>query len=108
MMDLKDKINYAANAYALGNFTNKEDLVLIKDAWLDGFNTAIPKWTKADDYLPEVDKNVLIKVKDYRRPNEDVTEVSIGYYNDKWYYDSDDIVDSGHGWYIYEWMEIPQ
>lgn len=107
-MDLKDKINYASKAYALGNFTNKDDLVLIKEAWLDGFNTAT-KWYSVDNILPESDKKVLIKVKDYRRHDENVTSVHIGYYDKIWYYDdSDSIVDSGHGWFIFEWMNIPE
>ncbi len=99
---------YASKAYALGNFTNKDDLVLIKEAWLDGFNTAT-KWYSVDNILPESDKKVLIKVKDYRRPDENVTSVHIGYYDKIWYYDdSDSIVDSGHGWFIFEWMNIPE
>ena len=52
---------------------------------------------------------VLIKVKDYRRHDENVTSVHIGYYDKIWYYDdSDSIVNSGHGWFIFEWMNIPE
>ncbi len=110
-MNIEDRKLLASQAYALKHFTRNGDLHRIKDAWLDGFETAIPKWNKVDDILPEVDKTVLIKIKDFRRPNEDVTEVSLGYYDKEWYYESDDKgnkVNSGHGWYIYEWMEIPQ
>lgn len=66
-------------------------------------------WIVVEEDLPHNDRNVLIRVKDYRRPEEDIFEASMGYYdNGEWRYMSDMLVNSGHGWMIHSWREIPQ
>lgn len=65
-------------------------------------------WIVVGEDLPHNDRDVLIKVKDYRRPEDNIFEVSMGYYdNGEWRYMSDMLVNSGHGWMIHSWREIP-
>ena len=66
-------------------------------------------WTKIEESVPDNDRTVLVRVKDYRRPQENSTEVSLGYYDEhkEWRYQhNDNLINSGHGWYIEEWIEI--
>lgn len=68
-------------------------------------------WINVETRLPEFSKSVLIRVKDFRRPSENVISTSMGYYmaNNEWYYECDgSLVNSGHGWFIIEWTEIPE
>jgi hypothetical protein len=68
-------------------------------------------WNKVEDILPDNDRTVLVRIKDFRRPQENVMEVSLGYYDEynNWRYQhTDNLINSGHGWFIEEWMEIPQ
>lgn len=108
-MNTEDKKQVASQWYALEHFTDSKDLIKLENAWLAGFEAATPKWINVEDYTPEDDRNVLIKIKDYRRPAENVTEVSTGYYDGEWKYSAtDNLVDAGHGWFIEKWMEFPQ
>lgn len=87
------------------------DVYQTKKDFLAGWEAEKPKWYNTKDKLPEDDRTVLVKVKDYRRPEENVTEVSLGYYDEykTWRYQhNDNLIDSGHGWFIEEWIEIPQ
>ena len=68
-------------------------------------------WIKTEKEVPNNDRTVLVRVKDFRRPEDSVREVSLGYYNEykEWRYQhTDNLVNSGHGWFIEEWMDIPQ
>lgn len=69
-----------------------------------------PKWISVET-PPDNERNVIIKIFDYRRPKENVTEVGLGYFDyeeKEWYHTSDVLVNSGHGWMITHYMEIPQ
>lgn len=79
-------------------------------SFLAGYESAEPKWIDSEN-TPNNDRTVLVKVKDYRRPQENTIEVSLGYYDEfnEWrYQDTDHLINSGHGWFIEEWIEIPQ
>lgn len=81
-----------------------------KESFLAGFEAAQPKWISVEEELPDNDRTVIIKIFDYRRPKEKVTEVGLGYFDQEekeWYYTSDQLVNSGHGWMITHYMEIP-
>lgn len=68
-----------------------------------------PKWISVDEQTPEDDRAVLVKTKDYRRPQYNVTDVQIGYLeNEVWYYNEGGEINSGLGWHLTHWMEIPQ
>lgn len=78
-----------------------------------GFNLAEelfkPKWISVDEQTPEDGRAVLVKTKDYRRPQYDVTDVQIGYLeNEVWYYNEGGEINSGLGWHLTHWMEIPK
>ncbi len=78
--------------------------------FLAGFTAAEPKWISVE-IPPKDDRTVLIKTKDYRRPKDNVTEVYLGYFDQEdkeWYYPSDVRVDSGNGWSVINWMDLPQ
>jgi hypothetical protein len=108
-MTQEDKKQVASQTYALENFTDIAHLTKLRNAWLAGYEASIPKWIKEVTLKPDNDRMVLIKIKDYRRPEENVTETSLGYYDKEWYYShTDNLVNSGHGWFIEEWLEIPQ
>ena len=62
-------------------------------------------WIPIEEDLPNNDRSVLIKVRDYRH---DIFEVEVGYYDGEWRYLSHNFVNSGHGWVIHSWREIPQ
>lgn len=68
------------------------------------------KWISSD--LPPKDEDTyIIKTKDYRRPQENVTEVSLGYFDQEekeWYYTSDVLVNGGYGWMITHYMKLPK
>ena len=79
-----------------------------------GFNLAEelfkPKWISVET-PPDDERNVIIKIFDYRRPKEKVTEIGLGYFDHEekeWYHTSDVLVNGGHGWMITHYMEIPQ
>lgn len=77
-----------------------------------GFNLAEelfkPKWIDAET-LPNNDRTVLVRVKDCRRPEENVTDVTLSYFEKGvWFYDSGGVVNDGNGWQIIQWMEMPQ
>ena len=79
-----------------------------------GFNLAEelfkPKWIGAET-PPDDERNVIIKIFDYRRPKEKVTEIGLGYFDHEekeWYHTSDVLVNGGHGWMITHYMEFPQ
>jgi hypothetical protein len=81
-----------------------------RDEWLAGFAAAEPKWISVE-IPPKDDRTVLIKTKDYRRPKDNVTEVYLGYFDQEdkeWYYPSDVRVNSGNGWSVINWMDLPQ
>lgn len=109
MNNIETRKEVASTAYALDHFDEDANIMALQQAWLAGFETAYPKWNKVEDLLPEDDRIVLIKVKDHRRPEKNITEISLGYYDNDWRYDcTDTLVDSGNGWFIEEWMEIPE
>ncbi len=49
----EDRKIVAAQQYALKHFTDVEHLNKMRDAWLDGFETAVPKWINVGDELPD-------------------------------------------------------
>ena len=72
-----------------------------------GFTDGQPKWISVET-PPDDERNVIIKTFDYRRPKENVTDTTLGYFeNGYWFYDSGGHVNDGNGWMIIEWMEIP-
>ena len=67
-------------------------------------------WISVDN-PPEDEDTYIIKIKDYRRPQDNVTEVNLGYFDQEdkeWYYTSDIIVNGGHGWMITHYMKLPK
>jgi len=78
-----------------------------------GFNLAEelfkPKWISVEEQTPDNERSAIIKTFDYRRPKENVTSTTLGYFeNGHWFYDSGVYVNDGNGWMIIQWMEIPQ
>lgn len=78
-----------------------------------GFNLAEelfkPKWISVEEQTPEEGKSVIIKTFDYRRPKENVTDITLGYFEDgSWFYDNVGYVNEGNGWIIISYMEFPQ
>ena len=99
-----------AEQYAEGKSSSSVFKEAHKRDFLAGFTAAEPKWISVE-IPPKDDRTVLIKTKDYRRPKDNVTEVSLGYFDQEdkdWYYSSDVKVNQGHGWFITSYMEIPQ
>jgi hypothetical protein len=95
-------------------FCNREGLSweneYAKESFLAGFTAAEPRWINVE-IPPKDDRTVLIKTKDYRRPKDNVTEVYLGYFDQEdkeWYYPSDVRVNSGNGWSVINWMDLPQ
>ena len=85
------------------------DINQTKTDFKAGFEAGQPKWISVDEQTPEDDRAVLVKTKDYRRPQYDVTDVQIGYLeNEVWYYNEGGEINSGLGWHLTHWMEIPQ
>jgi hypothetical protein len=79
----------------------------IERAFLSGYEAGQPKWISVET-PPDDERNVIIKTFDYRRPKENVTDTTLGYFeNGHWFYDSGGHVNDGNGWMIIEWMEIP-
>ena len=85
----------------------------MRESYLAGYEEAEelfkPKWINVEEQTPEDDRAVLVKTKDYRRPQYDVTDVQIGYLeNEVWYYNEGGEINSGLGWHLTHWMEIPK
>ena len=98
-----------AEQYAEGKSSSSVFKEAHKRDFLAGFEAGQPKWISVDEQTPEDDRAVLVKTKDYRRPQYDVTDVQIGYLeNEVWYYNEGGEINSGLGWYLTHWMEIPQ
>lgn len=86
------------------------DIAQSKKDFEMGFYYGQPKWISVET-PPDDERNVIIKIFDYRRPKENVTEVGLGYFDHEekeWYHTSDVLVNGGHGWMITHYMEIPQ
>ena len=69
-----------------------------------------PKWVSVD-IQPKDEDTYIIKIKDYRRPQENVTEIGLGYFDQEekeWYHTSDVLVNGGHGWMITHYMKLPK
>ena len=80
------------------------------NGFLAGYEAGQPKWISVET-PPDDERNVIIKIFDYRRPKEKVTEIGLGYFDHEekeWYHTSDVLVNGGHGWMITHFMEIPQ
>ena len=76
-----------AEQYAEGKSSSSVFKEAHKRDFLAGFEAGQPKWISVDEQTPEDDRAVLVKTKDYRRPQYDVTDVQIGYLeNEVWYY----------------------
>ena len=75
-MNLED-IKVASQAYALEHFTDAEHLNKIKDAWINGFETAT-QWIKIEEQTPEYNKPVLLK---YLKGGKEV--ITQGYFRDE-------------------------
>lgn len=74
-----------------------------------GFEAGQSKWVDIET-PPNNERMVLVKIKDFRIPQENITEVSLGYYDEykDWRYQHNDtLINSGHGWFLEQWMEIP-
>jgi hypothetical protein len=83
---------------------------LTTQSYIAGYEAAEPRWISVE-IPPKDDRTVLIKTKDYRRPKDNVTEVYLGYFDQEdkeWYYPSDVRVNSGNGWSVINWMDLPQ
>ena len=98
-----------AEQYAEGKSSSSVFKEAHKRDFLAGFEAGQPKWISVDEQTPKDDRAVLVKTKDYRRPQYDVTDVQIGYLeNEVWYYNEGGEINSGLGWHLTHWMEIPQ
>jgi len=83
---------------------------LVEQCFIAGFEAGAPKWINVNEQTPEDERSVIIKTFDYRRPKENITCTTLGYFeNGIWLYeDGGGVVDEGNGWHIIQWMEIPQ
>ena len=99
-----------AEQYAEGKSSSSVFQEAHKRDFLAGFEAGQPKWISVET-PPDDERNVIIKIFDYRRPKEKVTEIGLGYFDHEekeWYHTSDVLVNGGHGWMITHYMEIPQ
>ncbi len=99
-----------AEQYAEGKSSSSVFQEAHKRDFLAGYETGQPKWISVET-PPDDERNVIIKIFDYRRPKEKVTEIGLGYFDHEekeWYHTSDVLVNGGHGWMITHYMEIPQ
>ncbi len=99
-----------AEQYAEGKSSSSVFQEAHKKDFLAGYEAGQPKWISVET-PPDNERNVIIKIFDYRRPKEKVTEVGLGYFDHEekeWYHTSDVLVNGGHGWMITHYMEIPQ
>ena len=99
-----------AEQYAEGKSSSSVFQEAHKRGFLAGYEAGQPKWISVET-PPDDERNVIIKIFDYRRPKEKVTEIGLGYYDHEekeWYHTSDVLVNGGHGWMITHYMEIPQ
>ena len=99
-----------AEQYAEGKSSSSVFQEAHKKDFLAGYEVGQPKWISAET-PPDDERNVIIKIFDYRRPKEKVTEIGLGYFDHEekeWYHTSDVLVNGGHGWMITHYMEIPQ
>ena len=98
-----------AEQYAEGKSSSSVFQEAHKRDFLAGYEAGQPKWISVDEQTPEDDRAVLVKTKDYRRPQYDVTDVQIGYLeNEVWYYNEGGEINGGLGWHLTHWMEIPK
>jgi len=99
-----------AEQYAEGKSSSSVFQEAHKRDFLAGYEAGQPKWISVET-PPDDERNVIIKIFDYRRPKEKVTEVGLGYFDHEekeWYHTSDVLVNGRHGWMITHYMEIPQ
>ena len=99
-----------AEQYAEGKSSSSVFQEAHKRDFLAGYEAGQPKWISVET-PPDDERNVIIKIFDYRRPKEKITEVGLGYFDHEekeWYHTSDVLVNGGHGWMITHYMEIPQ
>ena len=99
-----------AEQYAEGKSSSSVFKEAHKRDFLAGYEAGQPKWISVET-PPDDERNVIIKIFDYRRPKEKVTEIGLGYFDHEekeWYHTSDVLVNGGHGWMITHYMEIPQ
>ena len=99
-----------AEQYAEGKSSSSVFQEAHKRDFLAGYEAGQPKWISAET-PPDDERNVIIKIFDYRRPKEKVTEIGLGYFDHEekeWYHTSDVLVNGGHGRMITHYMEIPQ
>ena len=99
-----------AEQYAEGKSSSSVFQEAHKRDFLAGYEAGQPKWISVET-PPDDERNVIIKIFDYRRPKEKVTEIGLGYFDHEekeWYHTSDVLVNGGHGWMITHFMEIPQ
>ena len=99
-----------AEHYAEGKSSSSVFQEAHKRDFLAGYEAGQPKWISVET-PPDDERNVIIKIFDYRRPKEKITEVGLGYFDHEekeWYHTSDVLVNGGHGWMITHYMEIPQ
>ena len=93
----------ASQAYALENFTGVENLNKIKEAWLAGYETAVPKWIKVEDHTPKDDREVVCYIENQENPDWSGNRLG-AYINNKWYCKEGrkncEIVE--------KWLEIPK
>ena len=99
-----------AEQYAEGKSSSSVFQEAHKRDFLAGYEAGQPKWISVET-PPDDERNVIIKIFDYRRPKEKVTEIGLGYFDHEekeWYHTSDVLVNGGHGWIVTHYMEIPQ
>lgn len=101
-MNLEDKKQVASQAYALEHFTDVAHLNKMKDAWLDGFEAALPKWNSVEEQVPDSDRKVLCWINNTETP--EWSGYRIGAYLGSWY------CEGGRKSYeiVEKWLEIPQ
>ena len=101
--------NFESTTYHYTDDKRLTDFEKIKKTYIEGYEKAETKWISVEEQTPEDGKAVLVKTKDYRRPQYDVTDVQIGYLeNEVWYYNEGGEINSGLGWHLTHWMEIPK
>ena len=99
--------NYAHNYFDMHD--NEYNYKALKRGFLAGWEAREPKWINVEEQTPEEGKPIIIKTFDYRRPKENVTDITLGYFeNGNYFYDSGGHVNDGNGWMIISYMEFTQ
>ncbi len=113
MSTLEERKLAGAQQYALDNMNDVSHLTKLRNAWLDGFETAYPKWNNVEELLPEAwcqHKNewesdeVLIDCGDFYKVSRYCKKYDESYQKLVW--EGFDAVEDTE--IVTKWTEIPQ